>query len=226
MPRSRLLAIVAVAVIAGCRTVPVQQPPVSVGQSWETTRSELQARDHYALKGRVAVAAGKDGFNAGLRWKQDGTLSQVSLEGPLGAGAVQISADGNNLSIVNSHGDHLDSEAAHAELAARLGFDPPLSSLRYWILGVPDPTMPFNEVLDLQKQRLQSLEQGGWQIDYTGYMPGGVGSGAAAAGASGVSGGAAGSAGAAAVATAWLPAKMTVQRSGVRVRLIVDGWGS
>jgi outer membrane lipoprotein LolB len=214
MQRSRLLGIVAVAVIAGCRTVPVQQPPVSAGQAWETTRSELQARDHYALKGRVAVAAGKDGFNAGLRWTQDGAHSQVSLEGPLGVGAVQISADGNNLSIVNSHGDHLDSDAARAELIGRLGFDPPLSSLRYWILGVPDPTMPFNEVLDLQQQRLQSLEQGGWQIDYTGYLPAG----------GGVSG--AGAAGAAGAAAAWLPAKMTVQRSGVRVRLIVDGWSS
>jgi outer membrane lipoprotein LolB len=218
MQRSRLLGIVAVAMIAGCRTVPVQHPPVSVGQAWETTRSELQARDHYALKGRVGVAAGKDGFNAGLRWTQDGTHSQVSLEGPLGIGAVQISADGQTLSIVNSHGDHLNSEAARAELVARLGFDPPLSSLRYWILGVPDPTMPFNEVLDLRQQRLQSLEQGGWQIDYTGYMPAaGGGSGA------GTAGGAAGTAGAAAP---WLPAKMTVQRSGVRVRLIVDGWSS
>jgi len=243
MQRSRLLGIVAVAVIAGCRTVPVQQPPVSVGQTWETTRSELQALDHYALRGRVAVAAGKDGFNAGLRWKQDGGHSQVSLEGPLGAGAVQISVDGNTLSIVNSHGDHLDRDAARAELVGRLGFDPPLSSLRYWILGVPDPTMPFNEVLDLQQQRLQSLEQGGWQIDYTGYMPaGGSGAGAASRAAAGAAGaasggaavGAAGTAGAAAAgaagsaeaAAAWLPAKMTVQRSGVRVRLIVDGWSS
>ena len=229
MRRSRLLAIVAVAVIAGCRTVPVQHPPVSPGQTWDATRSELQARAHYALKGRVAVAAGKDGFNAGLRWRQDGTHSQVSLEGPLGVGAVQISANGNDLSIVNSHGEHLDSEAARAELVARLGFDPPLSSLRYWILGVPDPTMPFNEVLDLQQQRLQSLEQDGWQIDYTGYMPaglaaGGAGTGSAAADGTAGEGSAAGATSAA--AAAWLPAKMTVQRSGVRVRLIVDGWSS
>jgi len=37
---------------------------------------------------------------------------------------------------------------------------------------------------------------------------------------------AAGAAGSAEAAAAWLPAKMTVQRSGVRVRLIVDGWSS
>jgi outer membrane lipoprotein LolB len=126
------------------------------------------------------------------------------LEGPLGAGGVLITSDGDNLSIINSHGDHLDSDAAHAELVARLGFDPPLSSLRYWILGVPDPAMPSKEGVDPQEQRLQSLEQDGWQIDYGSYMPAGAGS---APGAS-------------------LPAKMTVQRSGVRVRLVVDGWSS
>ena len=200
---AELAWIVAVAVIGGCRTAPVQQPPAPTGQPWDVTRPELQAREHFALKGRVAVAAGKDGFNATLHWTQNGTRSQVSLEGPLGAGGVQITADGANLSIVNSHGDRLDSDAARAELVAKLGFDPPLSSLRYWILGVPDPAMPSKETVDSQQQRLQGLEQDGWQIDYGGYMAGSAGAGSAA-----------------------LPAKMTVQRSGVRVRLVVDGWSS
>jgi len=124
---------------------------------------------------------------------------QVSLEGPLGAGGVQITADGNALSIVTSHGERLDSDAARAELESRLGFDPPLGSLRYWVLGVPDPASASQESLDQQQQRLQSLQQDGWQIDYSGYMPAGNGS---------------------------LPARMTVQRAGVRVRLVVDGWSS
>jgi outer membrane lipoprotein LolB len=200
-----LLWAVAVAVIAGCRTAPIQQPAPPASQPWDATRSELQARDHFALKGRVAVAAGKDGFSASLRWTQAGTRSQVSLDGPLGAGAVQITSDGDALSIVNSHGDHLDSDAARADLEARLGFDPPLGSLRYWIQGVPDPATPAQETVDPQQQRLQSLQQDGWQIDYTSYMPG--------------------AADAAENAT-WLPSRMTVQRTGVRVRVIVDGWTS
>ena len=194
-----LLWIVAVAVVAGCRTAPPVQQPATASQAWDVTRPALQARDHFQLKGRVAVAAGKDGFNASLRWIQAGSVSQVSLEGPLGAGGVQITATGDDLSIVTAHGDHLDSGAARAELDSRLGFDPPLGSLRYWIQGVPDPASPAKEKVDPQLQRLQSLEQGGWQIDYTGYMPAG-----------GVS----------------LPAKLTLQRAGVRVRLVVDGWNS
>jgi outer membrane lipoprotein LolB len=139
-----------------------------------------------------------------LHWTQQGTRSQVSLQGPLGAGGVQIITDGDNLSIVTAHGDHLDSDAARAELASRLGFDPPLSRLRYWVLGVPDPATPAKETLDPRQQRLQSLEQDGWQIDYGGYAPDRKGP----------------------TGSVWLPARMTVQRAGVRVRLIVDGWNS
>ncbi len=217
---------IAVAVVAGCRTVPVQHPP-TVSQPWDVTRAELQSRDHFALKGRVAVASGKEGFNASLRWTQEGMRSNVSLQGPLGAGGVQISAENNNLSVVTSHGDRLDSDAARAELETRLGFDPPLSSLRYWVLGVPDPALPSKEEVDSQQQRLQSLEQGGWQIDYNSYMPTDVpldGNPSPAVRADSM--GVADSTGAAHGASAWLPSRMTVQRAGVRVRLVVDGWSS
>ena len=193
-----LLWVLAVVVVAGCRTVPVAvQPPASGAQPWDVTRPALQGHDHFQLQGRVAVAAGKDGFSAALSWTQAGTVSQVSLEGPLGAGAMQITANGDNLSILNSHGDHLDSDAARADLEARLGFEPPLGSLRYWILGVPDPATPAKESLDPQQQRLQSLSQDGWQVDYAGYMPNGGG---------------------------WLPSRLTVQRKGVRVRVVVNDW--
>jgi outer membrane lipoprotein LolB len=197
--RSRLLWVLAVAVVAGCRTVPVAVQPVGSGaaQSWDVTRPQLQGHDHFQLQGRVAVAAGKDGFSAALNWTQAGSVSQVWLEGPLGAGAMQITANGNSLSILNSHGDHLDSDAARADLEARLGFEPPLGSLRYWVLGVPDPATPAQETVDPQQQRLQSLKQDGWQVDYAGYMPNGNG---------------------------WLPSRLTVQREGVRVRVIVNDW--
>ena len=193
--RSKLLWILAAAALAGCRTAPVQPPSA---QSWDVRRPQLQARDRFELKGRVAVASGAEGFNARLRWVQDGARSQVALQGPLGAGGMQVTADGPHLSIITSHGERLDSDAARTELTARLGFEPPLDSLRYWILGVPDPARPATEALDTQ-QRLESLRQSGWQIDYGGYM---------------------------AVGREWLPARMTLQRASVRVRLIVDDWNS
>jgi outer membrane lipoprotein LolB len=192
----KLLLAACVVMLASCRTAPpVRETPA---QTWEARRPQLQARDQFQLKGRVAVAANGEGFNARLRWTQTGKQTRMSLDGPLGAGGVQVTSDGSAVSIVTSRGEHLDNDAARAELAKSLGFDPPLDSLRYWILGVPEPGHPAQESLD-QQQRLATLQQDGWQIDYTGYMS---------------------------VSGEWLPSKLTVQRQGIRLRVIVDGWDS
>jgi outer membrane lipoprotein LolB len=190
-------ALIAV-MLASCRTAPPIHEAPAQSQSWELRRPQLQARDRFELKGRVAVATGSDGFNARLRWTQDGKQTHMSLDGPLGAGGVQVTSDGSAVSIVTSRGDRLDNDAARAELTSRLGFNPPIDSLRYWVLGVPEPGHPAQESLDSQ-QRLATLEQDGWQILYTDYMS---------------------------VGGEWLPSKLTLQRQGVRLRLVVDGWNS
>jgi outer membrane lipoprotein LolB len=192
---ARAGAALLLAALAGCRTGPPLLPPA---ESWEVRRPQLQAREHFELRGRVAVAAGGEGFNASVRWMQDGTRSQLNLQGPLGAGAAQITAAGEELTLVTARGERVESAAAHARLTQRLGFDPPLTSLRYWILGVPDPGQPATETLDPRQQRLSALTQAGWHIDYNGYTS-----------ANGQP----------------LPARLTLQRGdAVRVRLIVDDW--
>jgi len=189
----RLAAAAALAALAGCRAL----PPLPPGIPWEERRPQLQARVHFELRGRVAVAAGAEGFNANLHWIQDGARSQLTLEGPLGVGAAQVTARGDDLELTTARGEQTDSAAAHAQLVARLGFDPPLAALRYWVLGVPDPATPATESLDSGRQRLSSLTQQGWQVDYNGY-----------ASANGQA----------------LPARLTLRRDAVRVRLLVDEW--
>ncbi|MGH8316445.1 MAG: lipoprotein insertase outer membrane protein LolB [Steroidobacteraceae bacterium] len=179
--------------LAGCQTVPVAPAPAV---AWSVRRPTLQALNQFGLNGRVAVAVGNQGFNAGLRWGQSGAVTHLALTGPLGAGGVEVTADSGNLSVVTSSGKRLGNAAARAELEDKLGFEPPLTSLRYWVLGVPDPGAPASVKLDSQ-QRLSRLEQGGWQIAYAAYMP---------------------------VGAEWLPRLMTLRRAGVRVRMVVDGW--
>jgi len=191
----RFLALALTLLIAGCQTQLRKAPAI---QTWETRRAELQQRDRFALKARVAVAAGQEGFNARLRWAQAGAHSQLSLDGPLGVGGAQVDFDGTTLSVRTSRGQHLSDAAARGELETRLGFEPPFQSLKFWIQGVPDPGSPADEVLDDQ-QRLASLRQGDWQIDYGNYAN---------------------------THGQWLPERMTLQREGVRVRLLIDEWSS
>jgi outer membrane lipoprotein LolB len=197
MSRTTLgLAFAVLAALAGCHTTPPRRPAAAAAP-WPSRRAELQQRDHYELRGRVAVAAGGEGFNARLRWVQEGPRAQLSLSGPLGAGGVQVTAEGNSLSILSSKGERLDAQDAREQLVEHLGFDPPLGSLRYWMLGVPDPAQSVGgEIVD-DAQHLTHLEQGGWQIEYAAYMP---------------------------VKDESLPAKVTLLRGAVRVRLLVDSW--
>jgi outer membrane lipoprotein LolB len=192
-----LTAIVVVGVLSACKTVPPSLAPAPT-EPWEVRRAALQQRDQFDLSGRIAVAAAQEGFNAKLRWKQQGARSNLALDGPLGVGGVRITAEGTNLNVVNARGQQLDSDAARNEITTRLGFEPPLQSLRFWVQGVPDPSHPAEEVLDDEK-RLATLRQDGWQIDYGTYT---------------------------AINGQWLPSRMTLKRDDVRVRLLVDGWGS
>ena len=196
MTRAALVALFAVAsFVSGCRTLP--QAPAAA-EPWEVRRSALQGREHFQIKGRVAVAAAAEGFTANLHWTQNGAQSQLALDGPLGVGGMRVTSDGATLTVTNARGERLDSEAARTELRARLGFDAPLASLRFWILGVPDPSTPAVEVVDVER-RLTSLQQNDWQIDYADYVV---------------------------VKGEWLPGRMTLYRADVRVRLIVDHWDS
>jgi outer membrane lipoprotein LolB len=188
-------AVLAISVLAGCKTLP-PAPPESA--PWDVRKAALQARDNFDLKGRIAVAVAQEGFNARLRWQQRGGESELALDGPLGVGGVRITSNGDSLKVINSRGEQLDSEAAKQEIESKLGFEPPIASLRYWVLGVPDPATPADEVLD-DSQRLATLKQDGWQIDYTAYAD---------------------------VRGQSLPSKATLTREGVRVRLFVDDWGT
>jgi len=194
LPAGRVFAgLVLALALAACQTVPVSPAP---SLAWSVRRPVLQNLSRFGLNGRVAVAVGNQGFNAGLRWRQAAAVTRLALTGPLGAGGVEVTADGGDLSVVTSSGKRLDNDAARAELEDKLGFEPPLTSLRYWVLGVPDPGAPASVQLDPQ-QRLSALRQDGWQIDYTAYMP---------------------------VGAEWLPKLLTLRRAQVRVRMVVDGW--
>lgn len=180
--------------LAGCRTLPVA---TSASAPWESRRPALQGLAHFLVKGRVAVATGATGFNANLRWTQQGDSARLTLDGPLGIGAVQVDSQGDMLEVINAHGEHIGNDLARADLRTRLGFDVPLASLRYWILGVPRPDAPAEESLDSAQQRLAGLTQDGWHVAYGAYVDahGEV-----------------------------LPARLTLEREAVRVRLVVDDW--
>jgi outer membrane lipoprotein LolB len=157
--RAALVLCACLMALAGCATHPV--PALPPASPWAARLAVLQQATSWELDGRAAVALGNQGWQASLLWRQSAELSEVHLTGPFGVGAlvIELKPDGLWLNGVPP------GEAVLAQLRARLGFDPPLSALRYWLLGVPEPASAF----DLSVDRAQHLEQDGWTVDYERY---------------------------------------------------------
>lgn len=150
--------------LSACRTLtPSGLPVTELPATWPERRASLQGWQRYAIEGRVAVQAGNEGFTAALRWAQAEERSTLELQGPLGAGAVRVDFSPQRAPLATV--------AAREALEAQLGFTLPIESLRYWLLGVPDPGLQFEESVLESSSRLSSLQQGGWRIDYPRYAP-------------------------------------------------------
>ena len=196
--RTALLLLAALAVSA-CVTHPPAAP--SAALPYEQRRAGLQSLPGFSLEARVAAAVGSEGFNVSLAWNQQGERSTLDLRAPLGFGAAHVVNDAQGLQVDAGQGQRYAGASAVDELTRRLGFEPPLQSLRYWLLGVPDPASVAAETLSADGLSLLAIEQGGWQVqvqDYARY-------GNTTLGAS-------------------LPRRLSLQRDGVRVKLVIDQW--
>ena len=149
----------------------------------------------WVAAGRLAVAAGGDGASGGFVWRQEGAETRLQVRGPLGAGAFEIASDGGQLSITDAEGQ-VAGAAAHDAIRARLGADLPLGSLRYWMIGLPDPAAT-GRVTESDTAPLRIIDQHGWTIAYDAFL---------------TSGG------------LRLPARVTATSGDVRLRLTVSDW--
>jgi outer membrane lipoprotein LolB len=177
-------------VLAACVTT--RRAPVPAPAGWEQRVAYLQTLSAWRLDGRVAAAAGTQGWQASLNWRETGAWAEVHLSGPLGIGSMVLKRSPDGLSLNGAP----PSDAVLAQLQQRLGFDPPIDHLRFWLLGVPDPSAAF-QLERNDQDRASQLTQDDWTIDYDRYMP-----------ADGD----------------LLPAHLVLHRAAVRVRIVVDRW--
>jgi len=191
-PRRRpLLALALAATLSACQTL---APAPS--ESWPQRRALLQALHQFEFRGQLAAATATDGYSATLTWQQKDESTDAALRAPLGLGAAHLFFDGALLRVAIGDAPAVEGEVARQAMVELLGFEPPLASLHYWVLGVPDPRFPGQETLS-NTRRLARLVQADWQIDYANYRWAGNGQ---------------------------LPGLITLQREGLRLKVRVSKW--
>lgn len=157
--RWSLLASSMLLALAGCTTTPAVRGPVG----------DLAALAQWQANGRIAVAGAAGGGSGSFQWEQTRAASEIGIRGPIGVGSLRVRldvADPERMQLQLADGRELQSDAARAELEARLGAPVPVEKLRYWLLGLAAPGE--HEWL-AQEERSTVLLQDGWRIEFLAY---------------------------------------------------------
>ncbi|HMA12557.1 MAG TPA: lipoprotein insertase outer membrane protein LolB [Steroidobacteraceae bacterium] len=183
--------------LSACATRPPAAPLLDAAQQAALLR-ELPA---YTLEGRVAVRSGDEGWQASVRWRQRGEVSEVRLAGPFGAGALQLRFDGADLTLTTARGDTLRGDDATVTLRQQLGFEAPIAQLRHWLLAEPAPGDAAAVLESGENGRPATLLQQDWQLAFEDYRAQDLKQ-----------------------ARVQMPRRIVATREGVRLRLVVDRW--
>jgi len=169
--------------LAGCASAPVAlQRPV-------------QADAPFTFNGRVAVKQGEQRNTAGLRWVHSTPEDEILLLAPLGQTVARIHRDAHEVTLEAS-GKHYSAQDMETLMRQVLGWQLPLSGLRYWVTALPAPEGASDIERDASGQ-VSMLRQQGWEIRYTRY---------------------------AAATSDALPLRMSLRRDDLEVLLLIDEW--
>jgi len=150
--------------LSGCASQPSHQ---LAGQQQQ---AQLQQLTSWQINASIAAKNKDQGWQARLLWRYQPQRYHLRINAPLGQGAFSLSrhTDGS-VSLKTADGRSLHAQSAEQLLKTQLGLALPLSALPYWIKGQIAPNLAIQKQKTDPQGRLQSLNQAGWQIDYSRY---------------------------------------------------------
>lgn len=151
--------------LAACSVAPVE-PGIHYSRAAMLHLYELE---HWSFEGRLALTGRNDSWSANISWEHSPHAEKIKLSGPMGQGAVVISLAGNVVTIDRGGNDVQTSTHPEEFINQQLGMFVPVRSLRYWVVGLPEPFRSY-------KDTDAGFNQAGWLSEYKQMQP--VGDGA------------------------------------------------
>lgn len=200
MNRFNVLFITAI-VLAGCTSTSEKNQQIvasnpQLEQRWKINEKQLDGVNHWQAEGKLAVAQRKKGGNASFVWQQQGEFYQIKIFGPFGAKSAYIIGGPNHVELKEANGNVSTAKSPEALLYKVVGWQVPISGLRYWLRGIPVPNTRSGKQFN-EQGLLATLKQQGWHIEYQDYSHNNF---------------------------APLPSKVVLSSDHVKVKMIVNNW--
>lgn len=186
-------------VLTGCASLndaaPESTMPLDV--RWQAHRAAVAEIGDFTASARVAFQAKDRGASAKLRWRERGGRYSLVVEPPLGGGTFMIRERGQGVELVTADGAVDASASPEALVEKHLEMTLPVSGVRYWMKGVPDPGVEVAYLSLDDEGRARDLEQSRWRVSVLEYTL---------------------------VNGTPLPRRLFLARDDVKVRIVVDRW--
>jgi len=153
-----------VLLLAGCAGIPAPAQVPSAG--YIPSISELPG--HWQLRGRISLTQGDTGWHAGVDWRERLDEFSLRISGPLGQGGFLLTGNNSGVSLRDAELRTYHAPDVETLLTDVTGWVLPVTGMRYWVRGIPDPSTEFSVEFD-DYGRLKKLVQSGWIISYTGF---------------------------------------------------------
>lgn len=154
-----------------------------------------QADAPFAFSGRISLKQDGRRESAGVRWVHGTQADEILILAPLGQTVARIRRDGQAATL-DASGKHYAAQDMEMLMQQVLGWQLPLSGMRYWVTALPFPGAE-NQIERGTNGQVSLLRQQGWEIFYTRY---------------------------AAEDKDALPLRLTLKRDGMEVTLLIDEW--
>lgn len=166
---ARLAVLFAAVLCAACESTPEVVPVDDPQRAWAEHQGRLASIDQWTAVGKLGIQSTQDSWSAGLSWHQDRDTFRLRLSGPLGQGLMELQGTPGAVVLRTSDDDVYRARNAEELMQAHAGWQVPLSGLRHWILGRPDPDAAITGFVLDAGGRLAELRQLGWHISYERY---------------------------------------------------------
>lgn len=123
-------------------------------------RESLYELNEWSFQGRVSVSDENNAVSGSIEWLHRSKQESIKLSGPFGQGRTQIVLFEDYVEI-NSAGEKVSYFAdADKVISSELGLALPVSSLKYWVLGLTSPGLSYKEFAG-------GFVQDGWRVTYS-----------------------------------------------------------
>jgi len=131
-------------------------------------RQGAESLHSWQAEGKLGLHYQDKGGSLYFTWAQQGDSFKLSLAGPLGQGRTALSGGAGRVSMDNATTGHLEADSAEALMQQALGWQAPVSHLRFWLRG-----LPATAAATVQRDadgNISHIEEDGWQADFERYV--------------------------------------------------------